>query len=257
MRWVEQMHVWNALQLYPALADSSAALGQFRTFATNSRYAWLTNIEHAIYDGDVVTAQSMLNNDIDEFVNTSSDSTTHISLADGIEADYVVGNYLEYYNLYIKFINNVMDGDDSLQVFALAGLCPLTDGEVVYQARGLATQLGVNVGGNDEDCVAAAESKGTQQPNRRYGGAITNDQGYTLYPNPNNGQITITQHNTDTRTVQAEVIDAMGRTICNKQLEFSGSYTRLSLPTNSPAGLYLLKLTDADGKVFDFKFVVQ
>ena len=197
-----------------------------------------------------------MNEDIDAHVNTTSNAATGVVMADGPEADYVAGNYLSYYDQYIKYLNGTMNGDDSLVVLTLAGLCPYTDGEIVYSARTLAAVLGANVATNDEDCATNAANKGN--PTVYDGGHFDGnaEQKYKLYPNPNNGTITISQLVADSRGVSIEVVDAMGRSVYNSTPEFDQQIIRLQLP-NVSAGLYLLKLTNADGKVFNYKFVVQ
>lgn len=257
MKWIEQMHIWNALQAFPAMADSSAVLAKFRDYALDSRYAWLNKISAAVYGGNFVEAQTLMNNDIDAYANGSSDSATGVVMADVPDADYVVGNYLSYYDLYIKYLDNSLSNDDSAQVITLAGMCPFTDGEIVYEARNLAGMLGNLMIVSDDSCVQAAAGKGS---NAVYHGSFdatdVTDQAYHLYPNPNSGTITISQKIADDRSVRAEVIDAMGRVIYSDNLNIEHQNARLQL-RNVSAGLYLLRLTDADGKVFTYKFVVQ
>lgn len=252
IKWIAQMHVWCAILAYPAMADSSTVLNKFREEALNSRYNWLTSIVAALDTNDILTAQTLMNDDIDAHVNTNTDAATGVVISDATEADYVVGNYLSYYDQYIKYLNGNMHGEDTATVFTLAGLCPFTDGEIIYSARTLAAMLGGNVAANDEGCAASAANKHNLVTYKEG----TTEQRYKLYPNPNNGIITVSQLIADTRDVKVEVVDAMGKILYDSIQSFENQNARIQLSNVSP-GLYLLKLINADGKVFSFKFVVQ
>lgn len=54
----------------------------------------------------------------------------------------------------------------------------------------------------------------------------------------------------------AEVWNSTGEVVYNGQLQFEGGTTRLKV-INAVPGLYLLQLTDSDGKRFVLKFVIS
>jgi hypothetical protein len=67
----------------------------------------------------------------DNCVDTTIDTTTGVIMQDGITADYIISNYLTFYHTYLKYKDSVMTGSDSLQIVAMANLCPYTNGNVV------------------------------------------------------------------------------------------------------------------------------
>ena len=81
-------------------------------------------------------------------------------------------------------------------------------------------------------------------------------QQYTIMPNPNNGNMTISQLIPDGRPVNTEVLNATGETIYKGQLQFTNGTTNLFVVNKTP-GLYLLLLTDSKGRMFTIKFVIQ
>ena len=82
-----------------------------------------------------------------------------------------------------------------------------------------------------------------------------NQQQYTLYPNPNEGAITIDQSITDGAPVYAEVLNAAGMVVYKETLTFNNKKAHITI--SSVPGLYLLKLIDSKGTVFSHKFVVR
>ena len=198
-----------------------------------------------------------MSNDIDAFVNTSTDSATGVVMVDKPEADYVVGNYLAYYGLYGKYLYDTLTGDDSVQIATLAGLCPNADGMVVYQARYLYSLFGGSVNVSDDDCAGSDAKHSNTSPNySNTSFGDLNGQSYRLYPNPNNGNINIVQKQGDDREVRAEILSATGQNLYTGTLHFNQQNTKVHIQ-NINSGLYMLQLTDADGKVFNLKFVVQ
>lgn len=81
-------------------------------------------------------------------------------------------------------------------------------------------------------------------------------QQYSLFPNPNDGKLSIEQAITDNRAVCAEIYDAIGSCVHKQNLDFAGRFSNLQLHQLA-SGVYVLNLTNADGKVFHLKFVVK
>jgi hypothetical protein len=83
-----------------------------------------------------------------------------------------------------------------------------------------------------------------------------NNQSYTLFPNPTTGNITINQREVADGTVAARVMNIVGASIYEGNLEFSGGQSQLNLPDVAP-GVYVLELKDAGGQRFTSKVIVQ
>jgi hypothetical protein len=66
----------------------------------------------------------------------------------------------------------------------------------------------------------------------------------------------VQQQVADDEPVVMEVWDAVGRTIYKQAQAFNGQKTELQLDNIGP-GMYLLQLTDGQGRRFNFRFVVN
>ncbi len=82
-----------------------------------------------------------------------------------------------------------------------------------------------------------------------------NTQQYTLYPNPNAGNLILLQKIADTQPVATEIWDAMGRNINKQNLTFTGGSYNLQLGRIAPG--VLIQMRDSIGRSFEFKFVVE
>ena len=251
--WIAQNSIWQSIQLDNSLKDSSAILNQFATMAASSRYKWLGDIEAAIMSGDESTANTLLAMDIHANMNTLTDATTGVTMQDGVDADYIVSNYITLYNEYLKFMDSTMTGDDSLQVLAIASLCPYSYGNVVYNAQAFYRIL------YDDDTTYFDDNCSSGVSPRQAQPSVTNalgEQGYQLFPNPNDGSFMLRQAIRDGTPANVEVTDMLGRVIITKDVRFINNTTQLQL-NNLSSGVYLLKVTDSNKKVSNFKFVVQ
>ncbi|MBS1525536.1 MAG: T9SS type A sorting domain-containing protein [Bacteroidetes bacterium] len=83
-----------------------------------------------------------------------------------------------------------------------------------------------------------------------------NTQEYMLWPNPNNGSISLGQMIPDNKPVKAEIWNEVGMAVYQDELQFTGGKDQLHMMNAAP-GLYLLRLTDSKNRVFTLKFVVQ
>jgi hypothetical protein len=82
------------------------------------------------------------------------------------------------------------------------------------------------------------------------------NQAYTLYPNPNNGNITLQQQVMDVNPVEVEVLNSLGQRMLKKQLLFTGGVSPLNLQNLTP-GLYVIMLRDFAGQSYTLKFIVN
>jgi len=257
--WIAQYELWKSIKADTSLIDSSAVIAKFATMAVNSRYKYLTDLDSMITIGDFADATVALGYNIDSMANTSIDTTQGVQMADNIGADNIVENYQNFYALFMKYADGALTSTDSLQVTAMAQLCPEINGNVVYQARALYSNVFNDLSVfNDDSCLDVdtgyIAARHSTPPVKK---ADSNqDQQYQLFPNPNDGNFIIRQYVPDNEPVAIEINDMLGRGIYKAKLQFVQAKSVLNLNSVVP-GIYLLKLTDSHGTQFMFKFVVE
>jgi hypothetical protein len=259
--WIGQFAIWQNIVADTTLLDSSTVLAVFASLAQNSRFAYLTDMETQLAEGNFDSVETMLTFPIDSMANTSTDSVSQVKMADGPGADFIVQNYQQFYSLYIKYMQDTLNGSDSLGIQALASLCPEINGTVVYQARALYSLVFNDLSVfNDDSCMDVDSTYSAERHSNAQGGGnavqSNNGQVYKLFPNPNNGSFTISQSTLDIQPVHAAIFDVVGRNIYEQNLLFNNGTDNLRLNTFVP-GVYLLKLKDAEGREFRFKFVIE
>ena len=248
--WNNQMSIYSAIVNNPALSDSSALLAQFASMAVRSRYAWLLQIEGAIAANAYDSATSLMSIGIDAYTNTIIDTASGVTVTDSIAADGIVSNYLSYYGIFIKYNTGSMSADDSTTLGVIAAMCPDLGGAVVFKARNLYEQVFGN-SLNWSDYCGDAGARYAQ-------GTTTNatKQLYTLFPNPNDGNLTLMQSVIDKNDVSIEVINAYGQVVNTFTINMSNYATQLHLG-KLVTGLYMLHITSKDNEMYNLKFVVQ
>ncbi len=260
--WSAQFQLWETLLQDSAMADTSALIVSFKAMARNSRFALFTKIDSNLAMFDTLDAQGILNNfSVDSMANALLDTATGAQMADDTLADAIVVNYRTYYQLYIHYLEGVMSNSDSLQVGTLAALCPITGGGCVFRARALydvvfdTLVFFPNICNDTitDDSMAMRKSAPHLSPVISNGNGL---QKYVLLPNPNNGNFELRQGVADEKPVAVEIWDAIGRSIYKGDLHFNGAKTNLQM-MNAVPGLYLMQLTDSQGRMFKFKFIVE
>ncbi len=83
----------------------------------------------------------------------------------------------------------------------------------------------------------------------------TANQAYSLWPNPNNGNMTIVQNIANSNPVKIEILNSEGQRIYQNDIIFNGSYN-INVPDILP-GLYIIHLRELNGSEFLIKFIVK
>ena len=179
-------------------------------------------------------------------------------MADGMGADGIVNNYLSYFKLHIKYMQNNLNSDDSAQIMILANLCPLIDGAVEHEAKALHNVVFNKLGNFDDACgsdTSMTYRYGKSGHNRNESLDFSK-QSYQLFPNPTNGFITLTQNLLDVSPVNIVVYNAQGEKIDDFSIQFLGYSYSLQLG-KLPPGLYLIHLTNSVGNSYNLKFIIN
>jgi Secretion system C-terminal sorting domain len=248
--WMAQYNMYRAGIMDSVLRDSIPTLDTFISAAINSRYAWLTNLETALVAGNLTLAQTLLNNPVSALGRISVSSTVVVNDITG--ANSVVDNYLTYFNIYRRFLNNTITGSDSAELEMLSLKCPSVDGGAVYQARGLLHLLtGIAEEYNDDSCRY-------NQGFYRVVSDATEDgqQAYSLYPNPNQGSFTIRQNVAEDHSVRLKIYNALGMEVYQGYSTFKAGRVAVSMGEPMP-GLYLLCIDDGKEKNTCLRFIIK
>jgi hypothetical protein len=252
--WMAQFGLWQAMLQDTTLPDSSDLLQEFMLMGANSRFKYLTDLENLLADENYDDAQHMLDVAAEEMPAASYQTgNTGASIADVSDADGIIANYLHFYQLYMSCKDSVA-GNDSADLAALAGLCPYTNGAVIYQARALYSMRFSDPGfWNDDDCMPPMPEESPASVKSKQSDLYS--QAYTLYPNPTPGSFVLQQKISDDCAVTVKIFDVAGKQVYSGAPQFSSGKGKVDMG-EAAVGLYLLQLTETNGAVYIIKFMV-
>lgn len=249
--WMAQYSLYRMGMMDSLLRDSIPALNTFMTAATNSRYAWLSELETALVSGNQVQAQSLFNNPVPAMGRVPVGNSS-VVVNDVSDADYIVGNYLTYFDIYSRFLDSTVNSADTLELETLAAKCPAIDGGAVYQARGLLRLLtGLITEYNDDSC---RENSGLYRVTPE--GVEEGGQAYSLFPNPNQGSFTIRQNVAENRSVHLKIYNALGMEVYQSYSTFRAGELDIAIGRKIP-GVYLICIDDVKGKNTCLRFIIK
>jgi hypothetical protein len=230
--------------------------------ASTSRYAYMSNIENYISNGDLTDAQALVNTCPPAM--PMYDPATGVTIADSSGATHVVNNYRKFYKILIDYLGGTISNAEKDTLTAMSGLCPILNGTVVYQARALYAMV-FNTANMFTDAICDVGDEGrpgkgnqtaTQQNTPSPINGLLQKQNYVLSPNPNNGNMTLIQMQSDLNLVKVEVLNMLGQAVYSAELLFNAGKAQLNMQGNAP-GLYVVQLTDSEGNTFICKFVIS
>ena len=228
--YVMQQSLYYNLQYDREFMNSSSILTDFAHTTGQGSFGAMFRIDEALFNGDYIAAQDLLNN----FTTTNT----------------VDENYKAYYELYLRYINaDVFDVDDLSDLYAIAEKCPLTDGEIVYAARSLYNLLSQST----ETFTYACGGIGLRTANPNF---VQSQQPTLIYPNPSNGQFTVTFAPTKKGYNTVNIFDALGKQVATQSV--SANVGKINLNLKLVTGLYIVKTTNiATGKTETQKLIIQ
>lgn len=261
--WLGQYTIWQSVKQDTTQLDSSTVLQSFNGLAANSRFAVLTGIENSLAQGDSSTAMTAIYTPDAPLVGTGTyqDSTTGVVIADDTSGDYLMATYKNFYSLYLRYASGNLSTDDSTMVVSIANYCPAQYGAVVYRARSLYVALYNDLPvWNDDSCGVSDSTRAIIASRQSHGNTgvtdIAANQVYSLFPNPNDGNLTIQNAEGGDFNATVEVLSISGQSVYRESSVFSSGKTTVKLG-NVASGLYILKLTDDKNRTFTFRFIVK
>jgi hypothetical protein len=257
-QWMAQLSVFESGLQDPIQRDSFPIFDRFMYHAADSRYQWITDVQAALVDGDIATASTLLNTIPQASGRKVIDS--EVVITDYSEADAVVGNYHSYYTAYLHYLQQA--SLDTIVLHGLADKCPAKDGGAVYLARSLfALVADTLIDYDDDDCMnnGVAQFRMVQNPSITGGG--TENQSYSLYPNPNEGSFVIQDASLanvaqDDKTILIRVYNALGAMVYGMNTGFRNGKISVTMG-QKPAGTYFVCIFDGKEKPTCLPFVVQ
>ena len=164
-------------------------------------------------------------------------------------------NYWTYYKWMITMAENRDWMPDKDAVLAVANLCPVKNGTIVYAYRNLFNAITQRINKFDNSCGGelgrgVKKQQGFIRLKPKPVIAESNNNSI-LFPNPDNNVVMFKQKNLKT----ISVVDMIGNVVLNKQL-FSNNDATINVKglTN---GVYVIKSTTTDGKIASNKLIVQ
>ncbi len=251
-KWIAQKLVYDAIMEDTTIMDSSTALVHFRGMANDrSRFHWLLQLNNSLAAGDTIGALTLLAYNVDSLAHNGTDTATGAQLADDTSANTVVQNYIDYYRLLTGYLRDTLSGSDTALLITLANKCPSVDGPIIHNARALYSIVVDDTlvfGTGDCETMSDTSSKGAHS-------ASTASQVYSLYPNPNNGHLTLLQSQADDNPISVSIWNTTGAIVYTGKLQFKGYKARIDLD-HLPSGIYLLRAIDDKGRGSTIKFTL-
>ncbi len=232
-RWQDQQRTYELLKQDAALMDTSLVLQNFYVEMQNSPTEKIAVVEEQM-------AKDSL----------SSALATNAALVPNC---LIEQNYKDFNVLYLKATaGDSLSLADIAALEALAGQCPLIGGRAVYRARILVCLID-GVYRTWEDTCAIPPSTARRNLTPQTASPQSNQaQVVSLYPNPNNGTMTLAYSLDEDATLS--IVNALGQVVATQTI-YAGQNKNMILVENLPNGIYAVNL-NANGKII-YREVVQ
>lgn len=229
---VAKQQLYDFLQANPEMMNYSSILEQFML---NNQYATLD------YSGLVNAA---LNNKEYQLANTLLNTWQVNSTPDA--------NNLFYYTWQYNMAINAEYLPDANEVFAIANQCPLTGGNIVFDARNLYNALIEDNIMFEDDCTDASPM--LRKKNTKTKPVVDYKLSINVYPNPTKGYVYIDLPNTNKPCWQITVTDIMGKQVTTKTIRSNIAKTFVELQGSK--GIYFVKVFECNSGKQEVKKVI-
>ena len=165
-------------------------------------------------------------------------------------------NYKRYYEWMIQMTNNRDWMPDREAVLAVANLCPVKSGTIVYAYRNLYNAITQKINKFDNSCGGELGKgvKKTQGFIRLKAKSVLAESNKTsiLYPNPASDIVTVKANNIHNITI----FDVMGKVVIEKKVANENGPNVIDVKS-LPNGIFMVKIVDSLGHVTTNKLIVQ
>lgn len=229
--WTNKQAAYALLQKDSSLMDGSSVLQDFYADAPQTNMGKVAGT-------DVLLAQT----------DTTGAAIINQTIAPELTVEQ---SFKEVGEIYISLLNG--NEPDSMQLQTLeniAAQCPQQGGGAVYRARVLLELIGDNVRTWEDDCPSNARmNRPTETVN------TSTEQRVQLYPNPNDGKMTLSYSLPENQNGQFVIYDVLGNVVAREKL-VSGTQTQTILLSGLAAGVYHYQITFGDTVVQSDKLVI-
>jgi hypothetical protein len=185
-----------------------------------------------------------------------SGARTILSGYDPDDLNTVENNYYAFYQLYANYLEAVDEeseytDNDAEDLYDLAGLCPGTDGAVIYQARALYNAI-YAIMDNYDDCEDRPGARMAIQSSN-----LSNEKNtwtINIFPNPANNSLTL-QTNTSTEYLKIAISDLSGRIVVDAHIKIDQFFANLDLDLSN--GAYLITIENSGNEKITKKLLVS
>jgi len=218
--------IYKMLQLDSSIIDSSVVLKNFLHNNLNTSYGKFIKIERSLTEGNIGSAQSIVNS-----INTTSTIET---------------SYKNFYQSYINYANGSYSASDSSVLINLAKSCPAIYGDVVYMARPMYNRIYSQYMYFEDHCnYDSLVLSSSQRTAKTSSAPILQGSNYLVYPNPTTGIFYVSGFATSDNEAIIELQDLTGRIVISEKVSITNGIGTLKASVVN--GVYMIIIKGADG----------
>lgn len=225
-----QTDVYRSLDAEPSKMVENLELQAFYDSVAIGSKGSLLEVEKLLVEGDKAAAENQM---------------TSI-----LTSDLVEYNYKLFYELSLAYMNGAFSPQDSIELVTLATSCPETNGNVVYQARGLFNAIYSTAEIFEASCAPSEVKSMMIQSASNQQNAVEIE----LYPNPNKGEFTV-KLPTDLGIVTIQIKDMTGKVLSSTTYQTNEQLIHVKSNLNS--GMYYIEISnDLNQLIYLDKFMI-
>ncbi len=183
---------------------------------------------------------------VDKNYTAANSKNGQVFPSNGVEANQKAVNY--YYLLKLQDSTYQYTPEDSTAIYAIAAQCPSEGGAVIWEARVLYYGIINDIINFENNCEAIGKSL-------QHASKPTSDNDFVLYPNPNDGTMTLKYHLNENDNADLMLYDIAGRTIRSFQINSKSTVLNID-ESELNAGIYYYNLRVNDKIYKNGKIVI-
>jgi hypothetical protein len=217
--WMNKRAVYAILQKDSTLMDSSIVLQQYYSDAPSTNIGKTVNADVALSQGEIENADSVT-----------------LAITPEIQPEQ---NYKDVNDIYIALLNGEEADSTQLEMLeSIAQQCPERGGLAVYRARVMLNVIYDAVYSWDIECASSQRVANQEHATN----SVTTPQDVFLFPNPNDGNMTLSYLLSGDQEGQLIIYDMMGNTVAKASLENGLHQKQINL-TELASGMYYYQVT--------------